>query len=54
MKLLYSYFKQTKMSLFKNREQEGKTGPVRRLVPVGAGRKGCVSMNIVEILCTHV
>jgi hypothetical protein len=27
---LRSYLKQTKMPLFKNREQEGKTGPVWR------------------------
>jgi hypothetical protein len=26
------------MSFFKNREQEGKTGPVWGLVPVGGGR----------------
>jgi hypothetical protein len=38
MKHLYSYLKQTKMSFFKNREQEGKTGPVWGLVPVGGGR----------------
>jgi hypothetical protein len=35
---LSSYLKQTKMSSFKNRGQEGKSGPVRRLVPVGGGR----------------
>jgi hypothetical protein len=35
---LCSYLKQTKMSFFKNREQEGKTGPVWGLVPVGGRR----------------
>jgi hypothetical protein len=36
---LYSYLEQTKMSLFyKNKVQEGKTGPVWELVPVGGGR----------------
>jgi hypothetical protein len=32
-----------KMSYFKNEEQEGKTGPVWGLVPMGGGdiRKGC-------------
>jgi hypothetical protein len=35
---LYSYLKQTKMLFFKNREQEGKTGPVWGLVPVTKGR----------------
>jgi hypothetical protein len=34
MKLPYSYFKQTKMSSFKNGEQEGKAGPVWGLVAV--------------------
>jgi hypothetical protein len=39
---LYRYLKQTKMSFFfffyKTREQEGRTGPVWGLVPVGVGR----------------
>jgi hypothetical protein len=40
---LYSEFpranlKQTKMPFLKNGEQEGKTGPVWGLVPVGGGR----------------
>jgi hypothetical protein len=35
---LYRYLKQTKMSSFKNREQEGKTGPVWGLAPVGRGK----------------
>jgi hypothetical protein len=35
---LYSYLIQTKMSLFKNGEEEGKTGPVCKLAPVGVGR----------------
>jgi hypothetical protein len=35
---LYSYLKQRKMLLFKNREQEGKTGYFWGLVPVGVGR----------------
>jgi hypothetical protein len=34
---LYDYLIQTKMSFFKNREQESKTGPVWGLVPVGGG-----------------
>jgi hypothetical protein len=40
---LYSYLKQTKMSFFKNRGQEGKTSPVWKLAPVGGEdiRKGC-------------
>jgi hypothetical protein len=44
------------MSFYKNREQEGKTGPVWGLVPVGREdiRKGCRRVNMVEILCTHV
>jgi hypothetical protein len=35
MKLPYSYFKQTKCLFFKNERQEGKTGPVWPLVPMG-------------------
>jgi hypothetical protein len=35
---LYSYLKQTKMSFFKNGEQEGKIGSVWGLVLVGGGR----------------
>jgi hypothetical protein len=34
----YSYLIQTKMPVCKNKEQEGKTGPVWRLVPMGRGR----------------
>jgi hypothetical protein len=39
---LYRYLKQTKMSFFKNRGQEGKTGYVWGLVPLGGEdiRKG--------------
>jgi hypothetical protein len=35
---LYNYLTQTKMPFDKIRKQEGKTGPVWRLVPVGKGR----------------
>jgi hypothetical protein len=35
---LCSYLKQIKMSFFKNREHEGKTGLVWGLAPVGGGR----------------
>jgi hypothetical protein len=44
------------MSFFKNRGQEGKTGYVWGLVPLGGEdiRKGCRRVNIVEIVCTHV
>jgi hypothetical protein len=41
------------MSFSKNTEQEGKTGPVWRLAPVGGGwviKKGCRRVNVVEIL----
>jgi hypothetical protein len=34
---MYNYLKQTKVSFFKTREQEGKTGPVWGLVRVGRG-----------------
>jgi hypothetical protein len=34
---LYSHLKQTKISFFKNRGQEGKTDPVWELVQVGEG-----------------
>jgi hypothetical protein len=42
------------MSSFKNTEQEGKTGPVWGMVPVGGEdiRKRCRRVNVVEILCT--
>jgi hypothetical protein len=39
----------TKMSFFKNGEQEGKTGPIWGLVPVGVGeniRKRCRRVNM--------
>jgi hypothetical protein len=36
---LYSYLKQTEIPFFKNREQEGKTGPVWGLAPMGEGRR---------------
>jgi hypothetical protein len=41
---------------FKNGEQEGKTGPVWRLVYWEGEdiRKECRRMNVVEILCTHI
>jgi hypothetical protein len=46
------------MSIFftKNGEQEGRIGPVWGIVPVGweDTRKGCRTVNIVEILYTHV
>jgi hypothetical protein len=46
------YFKKTKCHfLNKNREQEGKTGPVWGLVPMGGGediRKGYRRVNMVE------
>jgi hypothetical protein len=35
---MYNYLKQTKISFFKNKGQEGKTGPILGLVPVGGGR----------------
>jgi hypothetical protein len=39
------------MSFFpKNREQEGKAGPIWGLVPVGWGKKGCRRMYMVKIL----
>jgi hypothetical protein len=44
------------MSFFQNREQEGKTGPVWALVPMGRREdisKGCRRVNVVEILCTY-
>jgi hypothetical protein len=49
----YTYLKKTKI-LFAKREQEGKTGPVWDLLPVGWGdiRKRNRKVNIVEI-CTH-
>jgi hypothetical protein len=53
---LYSYFKQTKMSFCKNREQEGKNSSCLQLVPVEAGGiegKG-VRGEYGGILCTHV
>jgi hypothetical protein len=42
---------------FKNREQEGKTGPIWRVGTNGREEdleKGCRRVNMVEILCTHV
>jgi hypothetical protein len=44
------------MSFFKNKRQEGKTGPVWGFVPMtGRGyRDGVKEGNMVEILCTHV
>jgi hypothetical protein len=45
------------MSFFKNREQEGKIGPVWGLVPCGKAkdiRNGCRRVIVVEILGTHV
>jgi hypothetical protein len=53
---LYRYLKQTKMSFFKNREQEGKTGHAWGLVTVGGGgyKERVWEENMVEILCTHV
>jgi hypothetical protein len=46
---------QAKMSFFKNKEQEGKTGPVWGLVPVGGGGHSIRyrKTNVVKILCTH-
>jgi hypothetical protein len=38
LKSLYSYLRQTKMSFFKNRGQEGKIGPVWGLLLMGGGR----------------
>jgi hypothetical protein len=35
---LYRYLKQTKMAVFKNGGQEGKTDPVWEVIPVGGGR----------------
>jgi hypothetical protein len=35
---LCNYLKQIKMSFFNIGEQEGKTGPIWKLVPVGRGR----------------
>jgi hypothetical protein len=43
--------------VLKNREQEGKTGPVWGLITVRERkdiRKGCGKVNMVEILHTHV
>jgi hypothetical protein len=47
---LYSYLMQTKISFKKNGEQEGKTGPVWRLAPVGGGgyKERCRRVNMVE------
>jgi hypothetical protein len=47
---LYSYLKQTKMSFFKNGGQEGKTGPVWGLAPVGGGghKERVEEVNMVE------
>jgi hypothetical protein len=45
-----------KYLFFKNREQEGKTGPDRGLWYQCGGedtRKGCRSVNMGKILCTH-
>jgi hypothetical protein len=45
------------MSFLKNREQEGKTGPVWGLAPVTVGediRKGYRKVNMMEILCICV
>jgi hypothetical protein len=48
-----------KCLFFRNREQEGKTGPIWRLGSSGMEegiRKGCrrVNVDVVEILCSHV
>jgi hypothetical protein len=54
---LYSYLKQTKMSFFRNSEQEGKSGPALVVGPSGKGediRKVCGWVNMMEILRTHV
>jgi hypothetical protein len=55
---LYSYLRQTKVSFFKNREQEGKISPAWGLTPVRQGRvnirKQYRRVNMLEILCTHV
>jgi hypothetical protein len=48
---LCSYLKQTKKPFVKKREQQGKTGPVWELLPVGRQediRKGCRRVNMVE------
>jgi hypothetical protein len=45
------------MSFFKNREQEGKTGPFWGFATLGLGkdiRKECRRVNMMEILCIHV
>jgi hypothetical protein len=45
------------MVFIKNEEQEGKTGLVWGVGTNGREediRKGCRSVNMVEILCTHV
>jgi hypothetical protein len=45
------------MSFFKNGRQEGKTGLVWRVGTNGRRegvKKGCRTVNVVEILCTHV
>jgi hypothetical protein len=54
--ILWSYLQKTKMSFFRNKGQEGKTGPVWGLAPVGGG--GCKE-RVQEgeyggILCTRV
>jgi hypothetical protein len=43
------------MSFLTNGEEEGKTGPVWGLVPVGWGRykEGCTKVSMVEMLCTY-
>jgi hypothetical protein len=52
---LFILYKQ-KCLFFKNGEQEGKTGPVYDLAPVGGeGYKERVRrVNVVKILCTHI
>jgi hypothetical protein len=52
---LCSYLKQTKMSFFKSREQEGESGPVWGLAPVGEGghREKGEGGEYGRILCTH-
>jgi hypothetical protein len=45
------------MSFFKNREQEGKTGPAWWLAPVGEGediRKEYRKVNMVDVFCIHI
>jgi hypothetical protein len=56
---MYSYLKQTKNVIlfffYKITEQEGGTGPVRGVQVEGEEvGKGCRTVNIIQILCTHV